>query len=113
MTPEQLTEQVQTVLNQLLPDHPDRTTASLTAAGRIISDQYDEHHRRDHARAQYGGAIVWALRQQGMSWRAIYDATGIVQRSGARWMELFEKEGIAERAPEELSRRLRQGGDPE
>lgn len=112
MTPEQLTEQVQTVLNQLLPDQPDRTTSSLTAAGRIISDEYNAHHQRDHARAQRGGAIVWALRQQGMSWRDIYDATGIIQRSGARWMDLFVQEGIAERSAEELKRRL-QGGDPE
>jgi hypothetical protein len=116
MTPEQLTEQVVAVLAELLPgQHSPEVAVTpqlLAEAGKIVSARYNEHHRVSHANAQRGGAIVWALRQRGMTWREIYDATGIVQRTGARWAAVFIAEGIAERPAAELHERL-QGGAAE
>jgi hypothetical protein len=106
--------QVIAVLDELLPNRPAGgwLVDELNDAGKIVLARHDEHHRVSHANAQRGGAIVWALRQRQMSWRAIYDATGIVQRTGARWAALFLAEGIAEQPAAELHERL-QGGDTE
>ena len=105
MTPEQLSEHVRTVLTELLPDRETITVGALLDAGKIVSARYDRNHRVMHADAQRGGAIIWGMRQRKLSWREIYDATGIVQRTGARWMALFEAEGITEQDPAELRQR--------
>lgn len=84
---------------------------TLTTAGRLVSQRYDEHHRLSHANAQRGGAVIWAMRERGLSWREIYDATGIVQRTAARWVSLFVAEGIAEYPDAELRRRA--DGEPD
>lgn len=106
MTPEQLTEQVRAVLADLLPGRETYDDIGvLRNAGQIMSQRYDRNHRTMHADAQRGGAIVWAMRQHGLSWREIYDSTGIIQRTGARWVALFEAEGITEQDSAELRRR--------
>jgi hypothetical protein len=108
MTLEQLEQHLRTVLTELLPDIPADSWQRgevLAKAGKIVSSRYDTHHRALHADAQRGGAIVWAMRQRKISWREIYDRTGIVQRTGARWMALFEAEGITEQDSAELRAR--------
>jgi len=110
MTPEQLSEHVRTVLTELLPDRETITVGALLDAGKIVSARYDRNHRVMHADAQRGGAIIWEMRRRGLSWREIYDATGIVQRTGARWAALFEAEGIA--VPGDTELRERAEGDP-
>lgn len=35
------------------------------------------------------GALLAELRLRGWSWRQIYDATGVVQRTAARWIETY------------------------
>ena len=78
---------------------------ALAQAGRIAIDRHNLLHRDLHAVVQRGGAVVWALRQRGKTWREIYYATGIVQRTGDRWMTLFLKEGVDPRPSDELDRR--------
>lgn len=77
----------------------------VTRAGRIMAERQNINHRTMHADAQRAGAVVWEMRQMGMSWRAIYDSTGIVQRTGDRWQKLFVAEGIAARPAAELDQR--------
>lgn len=78
---------------------------ALSFAGRIAIDRHNILHRNLHGVVQRGGAVVWALRQRGKTWREIYDATGIVQRTGDRWQTLFLKEGVDPRPSDELDRR--------
>jgi hypothetical protein len=47
------------------------------------------------------------MRERGMSWREIYDATGIVQRTAGVWMELFLREGLTELTDDELNTRAK------
>lgn len=109
MTSDELQPLVAEVLAELLPGRETDTAEALAVAGRVVSRRYDEHHRLSHENAQRGGAIIWAMRQRGMSWREIYDTTGIVQRTGARWVRLFVAEGIAQHTDTEL--RSRADGD--
>jgi hypothetical protein len=92
----------------------DVTLDLLATAGRTAAERWNIKHRALHPEAQRGGAVVWAMREQrGMTWRQIYDATGIVQRTGARWMKTFKAEGIDPRPDAELDRRWQHGDNPE
>lgn len=100
-------------------EHPEAAEVSdvptdvLAVAGRTAVDRHNRRHRSLHAVVQHGGAVVWAMRERGMTWREIYDATGIVQRTGDRWRQLFLKEGVTPQPPEELDRRWQLGDNPE
>lgn len=100
-------------------EHPEAEEASdvpidvLALAGRHAAERWNTKHRTLHPEAQRGGAVVWAMRERGMTWRQIYDATGIVQRTGNRWRQLFLKEGVTPQPPEELDRRWQLGDNPE
>lgn len=88
------------------PGEVDVTDRNLLAeAGRIAVEHHNIRHRDLHGLTQRGGAVVWGLRNRGLTWRQIYDLTGIVQRTGARWQRLFEAEGIDPRPAPELDAR--------
>jgi hypothetical protein len=101
--------QLAAVLGELVPEYVDldspRLSRQLSQAGRLVAQKHSINHRIMHADAQRAGAIVWAMRDRGMSWRQIYDATGIVQRSGQRWADLFLAEGITTPSAAELDAR--------
>lgn len=107
LPPERLTEHLQRAVAELLPEAEGGPVSpmTLTRAGRIVAERQNIAHRIMHADAQRGGAVVWGMRQAGMTWRQIYDATGIVQRTGSRWMELFIQEGVSTQPAEDLDRR--------
>lgn len=107
LPPERLTEHLQRAVAELLPEAEEGPVSpmTLTRAGRIVAERQNIAHRIMHADAQRGGAVVWGMRQAGMTWRQIYDATGIVQRTGSRWMDLFIQEGVSTQAAEDLDRR--------
>jgi hypothetical protein len=89
-----------------IPTGPPRVLDdALAQAGRIAIDRHNLLHRDLHGIVQRGGAVVWAMRQRNRTWREIYDATGIVQRTGDRWQTLFLKEGVDPRPADELDRR--------
>jgi hypothetical protein len=102
-------EQVRQVLDELLPGttHDEVTTDQLKSAGQRFAVIRIARHRVMHAEAQRGGALVWAMRERGMSWREIYDATGIVQRTAGVWRDLFLQEGLTELTDDELNTRAK------
>lgn len=79
--------------------------AHLKLAARIMADRHKASHRLMHAQAQQAGAFYWGLRQRGLSWREIYDATGMVQRTAQRHIDLFLTEGITPQPADELDTR--------
>jgi hypothetical protein len=106
MTPEQH-DQITQVLAELLPDWsvpdgPKLTAEMLARAASIIAERHNKAHRALHADVQRGGALVLAMREEGMSWSQIRAMTGIYQRTGGRWIKLFLKEGITPRPDDEL-----------
>jgi len=109
MTPEQH-DQITRVLAELLPDWsvpdgPKLTAEMLARAASIIAERHNKAHRVLHADVQRGGALVLAMREEGMSWRQIYEATGIIQRTGDRWLKLYLQEGLTPRPDDELDAR--------
>lgn len=95
----------------VVPDAEDMPPSKLIQAGQIVAKRQDRNHRAMHADAQRGGAVIWRMRQAGMSWRAIYDAIGINQRTADRWQQLFISEGITQQPSEQLDARWR--GEPD
>jgi hypothetical protein len=75
-------DDVAQVLDELLP--AERRSGDLTAdlceAGR-------EAMRRRVANTHNGGVVIGALRERGLSWRAIEEGTGIPQATARRWHE--------------------------
>ena len=106
-------DQLRRVLAEAVPEWEGDfvTPQLLTRADHVVSERQLRQHRVYHAETLKRGAIVWGMRQQGMTWRQIYDQRGIIQRNGARWMDLFLAEGIDPGPPEELDRR--HDGTPE
>jgi hypothetical protein len=102
-------DRVRRVLDELLPGitHDEVTTDQLKSAGQRFAAIRTARHRIMHAEAQRGGALVWAMRERGMSWREIYDVTGIVQRTAGVWMNLFLREGLTELTDDELNARAK------
>jgi hypothetical protein len=103
MTPEQH-DQMLAVLEELAGSRV-LDTGHMTVAGRAIAQRHNEKHRSLHADAQKGGLLVLGMRESGMSWRQIYEATGIIQRTGDRWLKLYLEEGLTPRPDDELDAR--------
>ena len=93
------------LLSRDLSGAPEVSPFLLTEAGRKVADEQNKHHRLMHYDAQRGGAVIWGMRERGMSFRQIDHATGIAPRTARRWLDLFLAEGVAERAPAELDAR--------
>jgi hypothetical protein len=116
--PEMLRTHLVQALAELVPEwvvseDPTVTPAVLLTAGRIVAERWNVKHRALHADSQRGGAVIWGMRNiHNMTWRQIYDATGIVQRTGDRWMKLFVAEGVTPRPADELDRRWQLGDNP-
>lgn len=108
-----LTRALESLVPDLATEGPDVPTDVLAQAGRVAVDRHNRRHRSLHAVVQHGGAVVWALRERGFTWREIYDATGIVQRTGDRWRQLFLAEGVTPRPAAELDNRWQRGNNPE
>lgn len=100
-------ESYQRAIVELLGREP-RGPEDMIAAARLAAEKQRVTHRIYHADAQRAGAVVWAMREQKMTWREIYDTSGIIQRTGARWLKLFLDEGIAAQPAADLDAR-RQG----
>lgn len=92
-------EELRRVLADLLPGNERAVPDSLGyvaldvlgAAGALVVKRQAEAE----SLSPLGGYVVATMRANGLSWRQIYDRTGIVQRTAGRWMNLYLKHGLS------------------
>lgn len=101
----QLPPERRAVLDRILAEIGD-TPAALVTEGGLRHDRHRHAERELTRLAHLGGAVVWGLRQQGLSWRRIDELIGVEPRTARRWLDLFLAEGIEAQAPAELERRF-------
>jgi hypothetical protein len=102
-------DQLRQVLAELILEGDIITTEILTRAGVQLEERRRKHHHAMHADVQREGAVLWGMRERGMSWYEIRVALGITQRTAQRQIDLFLEEGIAPRPENELDARLEGG----
>lgn len=80
-------------------------TPHVKQAAGLVAAEIKQRHHRDHALRQRMGCLIDELQRRGVSWREIYETTGVVQRTLSHWRQLYLTEGITPQPADELDTR--------